>query len=147
MKDGAGRYIVDANILLRFFLNDHAIQSAAAKDLIQKAAKGTVVLEVPFVTVLETTFTLGRVYKQPRRLIADELLKLLSSPGIRLRAPTWVLDAIEELGSRKSSFGDACIAAEARESTFPIASFDADFDSYPGVQRLNPLENCAVQNV
>ena len=81
---------------------------------------------------------LFRHYKLPRKAIADELLKLIDAKGIRLRAPAWTKEALREFGARGVSFGDACIAAEARASGLKIVSFDRDFDSFEGVMRYEP---------
>lgn len=129
-------YIVDANVILRFFLNDHAKHSLAAKNLLQKASDGKLELQIPFITILEVVFTLGSFYKQPRKKVATEMAKLLSARGIKSLAPDWVLDALEEYGTNNISFGDACITAEARVKKLEIASFDADFDKLRGVKRV-----------
>lgn len=134
------RFIVDANVILRFFLNDHKDHSPAARALMSKARNGEAQLEVPFLTLLETAFTLGRTYKHPQRQIADELAKLLNSPGIKSLAPSWISEALELFGTGSLSFGDACIATEARHAGLRVASFDTDFDSLPDITRFDPAK-------
>ncbi|MES2704968.1 MAG: PIN domain-containing protein [Verrucomicrobiota bacterium] len=129
---------MDTNVLLRFLLNDHPEHGPAARELFRRAGAGEVCLEFPFGAIFETVFVLFRHYRQPRRAIADELLKLIEVNGIKLRAPAWITDALREFGDRGVSFGDACIAAEARVSGLKIASFDRDFDSFAGVTRCDP---------
>jgi len=70
--------------------------------------------------------------------IAREFLKILSAPGIKLIGPAWILDAMEEYRTRNVSFGDACLAAEARIENLAIASFDRGLDSFPGITRFEP---------
>lgn len=135
---GPEHFILDTNVLLRFLMNDHAEQSAAAAALIGRASKSDVVLEIPMTVILETVWTLGSFFKLPRHSISSAILTVLSSPGIKLRAPSWVMDAVADFGKLKTSFGDACIAAEAKASGLAIASFDQDFDSFPGVRRYQP---------
>jgi predicted nucleic acid-binding protein len=133
-------YLVDANVLLRYLMNDHPEHGRAAKKLIEQARSGRIALHVPFVAVMETIFTLQSFYKIEREDIGREFLKVLSAPGIKLVGPSWILDAIEESRTRNVSFGDACIAAEARMENLPIASFDRGLDSFSGIKRFEPKE-------
>jgi predicted nucleic acid-binding protein len=130
--------LVDANVLLRYLMNDHAEHSPSAKKLVEDAGRGTIALHLPFIAVTETIFTLQRFYGVGREEIAREFLKVLSAPGIKLACPGWILEAVEEYGMRNISFGDACLAAEARSENLPIASFDRGFDAFPGIKRFEP---------
>ena len=95
-------------------------------------------LHVPFIAVTETIFTLQSFYRVEREDIAREFLKVLSAPGIKLAGPSWTLEAIEEYRARNVSFGDACLAAEARAEKLPIASFDRGLDGFAGIKRFEP---------
>src|SRR5690606_11114925 len=94
-------FLVDTNVLLRFFLNDHPEHGEAAKRLIEQAVTDKVTLEIPLITIFETVFTLGRVYKQPRTRIADELSAFLSGKGIRLSGPAWIVNALKLYGNTR----------------------------------------------
>jgi predicted nucleic acid-binding protein len=131
-------YLVDANVLLRYLMNDPPAHGSAAKKLIEDAASGKVSLLIPFIAVSETIFTLQRFYGISREAIGREFVKVLTAPGIKLTGPAWILAAVEEYGRGTASFGDACMAAEARTSNLPIASFDRDIDRLPGVRRIEP---------
>jgi predicted nucleic acid-binding protein len=69
------------------------------------------------------------------------MAKIVNAAGVRLSAPEWISDAIAEYSNQKISFGDACIAAEARKNRLVVASFDRDFDSLQGSRVLNPTES------
>jgi predicted nucleic acid-binding protein len=129
---------VDTNILLRYLMADHPQHSHAAKRLMEEAGTGKIQLEIPLVAVMETVFTLQSFYRVPREDIGRELLKVLTAPGTKLAGPGWLLGAVDEFRSRNISFGDACIAAEARQENLPVASFDKDLDSFPGIKRFEP---------
>ena len=103
-----------------------------------RAEKREINIEVPFIALIESVFTLSSFYKRDRKSIADELTKILNTPGINLRGPAWCFNALEDFGARKVSFGDACIIAEARHTNISVASFDTDFDDVMGVVRLEP---------
>jgi len=131
-------YLVDTNVLLRYLMNDHPEHSEAARKLVEEAGRGKVALHVPFIAVAETIFTLQRFYRVAREDIGREFLKVLSAPGIKVVGPGWVLEAVEEYRTRNVSFGDACLAAEARTEKLPIVSFDRGLDSFAGVRRVEP---------
>ena len=131
-------YLVDTNILLRFFVPEQPVQAEASKRLIQNAAEGRFVLEIPFVTIAEAVHTLRTFYRVDRTRVANQMLMLLKGTGIRVTAPAWILEALAEYGARNVSFGDACLAAEARAREITVASFDRDFDSFTGVVRFDP---------
>lgn len=135
---GVPCYLVDTNILLRFLVEDDEKKAAAARRLINQAGKGEVLLEVPFITVVEAVHTLRSVYKVDKGDITREVYKFLRNPGLRTTAPAWLFDALAEFQARNISFGDACIAAEARAFGKAVASFDRDFDGFAGVRRFEP---------
>ena len=131
-------YLLDANILLRFLTNDHRDHSAAAKKLFGDAGFGKISLRVPFISITETIFTLQRLYQADREDIGRELLKLLTAPGVTLTCPNWVLEAVENYQTQNVSFGDACLAAEAKAEQIAVASFDRGLDKFPGLKRHEP---------
>ena len=131
-------YLLDANILLRFLTNDHPIHGAASKKLFADAGSGKISLRIPFIAIAETIFTLQSYYEIDRADIGREILKLLTAPGVALTCPHWVLEAVEDYQARNISFGDACIAAEAKADQTPIASFDRGLDKFPGIKRHEP---------
>lgn len=131
-------YLLDTNILLRFLIQDDQQKAAAVKRLVERARSGKVVLDVPFVAISEAVHTLRSFYGVAQDQAAREISNFLNGFGIRLTAPAWVLDALEDCQRRSVSFGDACIAAEARVGALTVASFDSDFDRFPGVTRFEP---------
>lgn len=135
---GVKTYLLDTNIILRFLIQDDPGKALAVKRLVEQARHGKVVLMVPFMAVTETIFTLRSVYRVGLVEAAKEVSNFLNGNGVELTSPGWVLDALEECQRRKVSFGDACIAAEARANKMLIASFDTDFDRYEGVTRVEP---------
>ena len=131
-------YLADANLLLRFLLNDHAEHSAASRRFMARVHAREITLEIPFIALTEAVFTLLSYYKRDRQDVSREVLKILNAPGVNFRGPEWMLAALEELGIRKVSFGDACLAAESRFTEIPVVSFDRDLDKFDGVVRFEP---------
>jgi predicted nucleic acid-binding protein len=131
-------YLLDTNILLRFLTNDHPSHGAAAKKLFEQAGSGKISLRIPFIVITETIFTLQSYYEIDREDIGRELLKLLTAPGVTTTCPNWVLEAVEDYRTRNVSFGDACLAAEAKADQLPVASFDRGLDKFPALKRHEP---------
>jgi predicted nucleic acid-binding protein len=131
-------YLVDTNVLLRFLRNDHPGMSHASRELFEAARNGRVKLDIPLIAIAECFHTLRSFYKIERVAAATEVIKIINSPGVRLSGPSWLRDAVEFYATNSVSFGDACIAAEARSEGKIIASFDRDFDSFPGISRYEP---------
>ena len=131
-------YLLDANILLRYLTDDHPAHGAAAKKLFADAGSGKISLRMPFIAVTETIFTLQRLYQADREDIGRELMKLLTAPGVALTCPHWILDAVENYQNKNVSFGDACLAAEAKADQTPVASFDRGLDKFSGLKRHEP---------
>ena len=131
-------YLLDANILLRYLTNDHLDHGAAAKKLFADAGAGKLSLRIPFIAITEAVFTLQRHYGVDRADIGRELLKLLTAPGVSLTCPHWILEAVEDYQIRNVSFGDACLAAEAKADQTAVVSFDRGLDKFPGLKRHEP---------
>ncbi len=131
-------YLVDTNVLLRFLRDDHSVHSPAAKRLFEDARSGKFELLIPFTAIAEAIFTLRTHYQIDRADIGREMLKVLTTPGVTLTCPTWILEAVEDYRDKNVSFGDACIAAEARAGQITIVSFDKGLAKFPSVKRHEP---------
>lgn len=132
------RYLVDSNVLLRFFTGEPHALFLAAKALVENAEQGTVVLDVPVLVVAETAFTLESFYKQSRKEVAHVLGEFLKTPGIRPMERFRVFEALDRVQKTGVHFVDAYLVAVARESAIPIASFDRDLDRFRDVKRFDP---------
>jgi predicted nucleic acid-binding protein len=132
------RYIVDSNILLRFFTGEPQQLFQAAKALIENAEKGAIVLEIPVLVVAETAFTLESFYKQARKEVARVLIEFLKTPGIRIEERERLLEALGRVHATGVHLADAYLAAMARAASIPVASFDRDFERFKDIERFVP---------
>lgn len=134
----ASRYLLDTSVLLRHLVRDHPEYSPAAKRMFESAVKGKVSLEVPFTAISEAIYTLGGVYKRNRAEIGEVITAIITAEGVKHVGPNWLLSAIEEFRSGRASFGDYCIANEARMRGIALASFDRDFERMEGLKCFQP---------
>jgi predicted nucleic acid-binding protein len=135
--------LADANVFLRFLRNDHPEHSAAAKRLIEEAAAGAVVLQVPEIVVADIFYTLtAPMMKIPRFTAARQLAALLQQPGIDVLNRRAVFETLSICEIRGIDYGDAAliIAAQSTTQPLPILSYDQDFSKVPGITAFSPIE-------
>ena len=130
--------VLDANVVLRFFLQDNPRQSAATVALFTKAEQGDVELFLPDVIVAELTFVMDKVYRRNRMQIADALLDLIQNSGVTLQSPTVLTDALLRYRAHTVDFPDALGAAMAGAKGIPAISFDRDLDKFQDITRHEP---------
>ena len=110
---------VDANIILRYILNDHAELSLRAKKLIDENT-----IETPIEVLCEVVFVLNRVYKVNRKDIADTLLDFYSSTNCILAHREAVISGIKYYGEKGFDFVDCILAGYYEIENIAIHTFD-----------------------
>lgn len=132
------RYILDTNLLVRFFQNDHPTMSAAATGLFLQSASGKVELYLDPAIVAETAFVLTSFYKKNQGEVADAIRDLITGCRLKVSLEEVTLDALERFKSHPVDFPDALVAAIAAHQGVPVVSFDRDFDRFKDVKRFQP---------
>lgn len=130
------RAILDANLVLRYLLADHARQSPEAVELIERAPNGT--LHLPAIILAEVTWTLKSHFGVPRDQIAAAIQRVLARPSIAADATT--LDAVARYASTSLDFADCALAAEGSSMRLTVATFDKDYRRFPDVAAKRPRE-------
>ena len=115
---------VDTNILVRYLVEDDAVQTEMAADFLERRSSPARPAFVNRVVVAEVVWVLERVFRYPRHLIADNLSELLRTASIRVED---VDDVAEALGLYRdgAGFTDALIGvSNARQGCSVTATFD-----------------------
>ena len=86
----------------------------------------------------ETFYTLESFYRMNSKIIAEKLALFLNCKGIDAVEKDSLLGALALCRDKNAHFADAFIAALASQTKMPVASFDKDFDRFPGVTRVEP---------
>ena len=102
------KIIVDANVLLRAFVEDEPSEAEAARDLLTSAES----IVVPIVAICETLWVLRRVYRQSKAQLAQTVVRLLQTEKIILDRP--VVEAGLGFLEAGGDFADGVIAFEGR---------------------------------
>ena len=131
-------FIVDTNVLVRFFTGEPAEMADKARSLIERADHGKAKLIIFPVIVAEVFYTLESFYEMERKVVAAKLLAFLQCRGIENAEGDRMLDALKRCQDRNVHFADAYLAAAAAETKHAIASFDRDFDKFKDVRRVEP---------
>ena len=132
---------VDANIFLRFILNDIPDQSSRCRDLLKRIEGGSEHVVTSDSAVSEAVFTLdGRRIAMPRPEITRAVLDILKLDGVRLDSNALYPAAFGRfVTGNRLSFADCLHATQADALTKGrIYSFDRGFDRLPGIARNEP---------
>lgn len=108
--------IVDANVILRYLLNDIPEQAQTAREVIDEGCETTI--EV----LAEVVYVLARVYRVPRGVIANELKRLLDIVYVSRHAEA--IAALSLFEERSLDFVDCVLAAQHSVAGRRVVTFD-----------------------
>jgi len=112
------RYI-DANVILRYVLDDHAELSPKAKKLI-----GDNIVETPIEALCEVVFVLLKIYGITRKDIADTLLDFYENTNCLLPHRDSIIRGIKYFGEKNLDFVDCILAGYCEAEKITIHTFD-----------------------
>jgi predicted nucleic-acid-binding protein len=111
--------IVDANIILRYLLNDHETLSTKSRDIIEKKN-----IYIPFEVCAEVVYVLEKIYGVPRVRIEQALMLLINYPNISTYNNEVAKKALGIYYQENIDFVDSILAAYNRIEGYTIYSFD-----------------------
>ncbi|MCT7985975.1 PIN domain-containing protein [Laspinema sp. A4] len=117
--------IVDANIILRYILNDHEILSAKAAEILEKNK-----VNLPIEVACEIVFVLQKVYQVEREKIQQVLSKLIDENLVYLENPELLLKALKIYSETKFDFVDCILGAYCKIHQESIFTFDKKLENY-----------------
>jgi len=135
--------LTDANVFLRFLRNDHPQHSPAARQMLEAAAAGRVLLQVPEIVVADIFYTLtAPLMKIPRAAAARQLAALLQRPGIDLENRHRVFHILTLCETRNVDYGDAALMVAAQDASpkLLILTYDQNFTGIPGLTAFSPID-------
>lgn len=113
--------IVDANIILRYLLEDLPEQAEEATAIIDNHR-----IYIPVEVLSEVVYVLEKVYKTTRKDIGAGLTDLLNSADVDLPYRDVVLTGLKYYSDKKLDFVDCLLAGYAKNERAEIHTFDAD---------------------
>ena len=121
--------LVDANVVLRFFIEDDEEQFVRAKAFIQRLELGNDEALVPDIVFAEVVWVLNKVYDVPRPEITEKFSKLLGYKGVKtLFSKELYLESLQLYARQSIDIQDILLAVIARDRDCTVITFDnADF--------------------
>ncbi|SFQ19189.1 PIN domain-containing protein [Caldicoprobacter faecalis] len=121
--------LVDANVVLRYLLND-------VEELADKAA---VLLEnkelfIPTEVIAEIVYILEKVYQVEREEIQNSLLELFSYNNIQVNDLEVIIEALKFYTEKKLDFVDAILYAYYKVRKYNVYTFDKKLSKLLGSQ-------------
>lgn len=131
--------LIDANILLRFLLDDQPEQATRCTELLKRAEAGTERVLLPDLVLADVVWTLEKFYRQPKSTIREWVLSILALRGVRFSNKAIAREALRLYAEKNLDWTDAFVAAHMLVTgQGRIYSYDRDFDRVTGIQRLEP---------
>ena len=121
--------IVDANVILRYLLNDNEEQFKIVKSFFDNVKTGKMRAVILESIIFETVYVLLKVYKIPKKEIVDTLKDLLSFKGIVNKDAGRLIDALGYYNMHNDlSLLDCFICVKSKELKIDILSFDKNLN-------------------
>jgi predicted nucleic-acid-binding protein len=111
--------IIDANVILRYLLDDDTELSEKAREIIDNN-----VIDVPIEVLCEVVYVLFSVYKVSRSDICDRLQGFINDTLCILPHKEVVMEGLEFYKSKNIDFVDCLLAAYHYMENFKIHTFD-----------------------
>jgi len=136
VTSSTGRFAIDANILLRFLLQDHPDYSVKARRIMEAVQAGEIAVFCDPLIIGEVVWVLKSTYKVAPPTIAKMLGPLVLAERFIVPDKERYVRALELYGTTIPHFGDACACAAAlEECKGRLLSFDKSLSRVEGVQR------------
>lgn len=117
--------VVDANVLVSFFVDRNAKQRDASDELLQRAEAGEITAIVPQFVVFETAYVLQSQYGTTGEQLASVIRDVVTTPGVRTIDTCPWRRVFELWPSPLPGLADASIVAVATTHRYDaIATFD-----------------------
>jgi predicted nucleic acid-binding protein len=117
--------VVDANVIVSFFVDRHADQRDAADALLQQAEEGKIAAVVPQFVVFEVAYVLQSQYGFTRDRLASLIRDVITFPGVQLIDDCPWKRVMEVWPDPLPSLADAAIAAVTLTNRYDaVATFD-----------------------
>jgi predicted nucleic acid-binding protein len=117
--------VIDANVLVSFFIQRDEVQRAAAKALLLEAEDGQIEAIVPQFVVFETSYVFQSLYGATGERLATLIRDIITFPGVRVTDDCHWKRVLEVWPDPLPSLADAAILALAAANRYDaVATFD-----------------------
>lgn len=117
-------YYVDANVFLRYLLQDNQEMAQKAENYLHRAEAGELKLRLIPEVLLEINYVLLKIYEISRAETAQYLFTILSSPYLEMENKHLYLQAIKYYQTHLSDLTDIILVWHAKENEAKLLTFD-----------------------
>ncbi len=130
---------LDTNVIVRHITDDVPAMAATARALLKRVETGEVSAHITEAVLIEAiqVLTSPHLYNLDRATVARDLAVILELRGLRLPTKEMYFEALDLWAASRLDFPDVlAVAYMRRQGLESIATFDRDFDRFPGISRL-----------
>lgn len=132
-------FFVDTNIFLRYLTSDDLAKYERCRDLFRKAVDGKIRLLTSDMVIAELIWTLQSFYEVSKTEIIEKISVILSTPNLIIPNAESIAEALIIYSRKNIDYIDAYNAVFMKHhNTNTIYSYDTDFDSIGGIERIEP---------
>lgn len=130
---------VDANIFLRFLVNDVPTQADACEAIFRKAVEGEEALYTTDMVIAEIVWVLESYYGLSRNEIRTKVEKILNTPNLACDHKGIIIHALTLYEEKRIDYIDAYNACILRmQGINEIYSYDKHYDRLSWLKRIEP---------
>ncbi len=132
---------VDTNVFLSYLTKDDPQKAKRCLELFQQADSKQVELTTSEFVLSEVVYVLSskRLYNLAHDKIRDLLLPIITIPGLKTSHQETLILALELFAQNNFDFEDCLTVAHLRSRGLSgIYSYDADFDKFADINRIEP---------
>ncbi|MCI0469240.1 MAG: PIN domain-containing protein [Nitrospirae bacterium] len=130
---------VDTNIFLRYLTADDPAKYERCRELFKRAVNGKVSLLTSEMVIAELIWTLQSFYKVPKAEVIEKISVVASTPNLIIPNSDIIAEALVIYSRKNIDYIDAYNVVFMRHhNTNNIYSYDTDFDSIAGIERIEP---------
>ncbi len=118
--------LIDANVVLRYLLQDDDALFRKASVLLEKVKEGEEAVIIPESVLAECVYVLLKVFKVDRRRISEKLRGLLAYKGVVNPDKKDLFDAIILFGQTQLSIVDCIACSKSVNNAMSLVTFDED---------------------
>jgi predicted nucleic acid-binding protein len=116
--------VLDANVLVSFFIDRNEAQRVAAKALLKKAEEGELEAVVPQFIVFEINYVFQSMYSAAGERLATLIRDVITFPGVRIIDDCPWKRVFDVWPDPLPSLADAAILTVAATHRYEVATFD-----------------------
>jgi len=126
LGNGMVKKLIDANVVLRYLLQDDDVLFKKASALLERIKVGEEVAIIPESVLAECVYVLLKVYKIDRQIISEKLRGLFAYKGVVNPDKKDLIDSIILFGQTQLSIVDCITCSKSNNNGMPLFTFDDD---------------------